>query len=251
MIHIKSEEEIAIMAQGGEILSEVLWKVISAVRPGVSELELDELAEKLIRQKGAEPGFKKVAGYHHTICVATNEVVVHGIPTNYKLKPGDIIGIDCGVFLNGFHTDMAQTVSVGKPSTKIEKFLKTGEKALFEGIKQARSGNRVGNISQVVQKIVEKEGGYSIVRSLIGHGVGRELHEEPEVPGYLSGAMGRTPLLKPGMTIAVEIIYNMGRKEVMYGNNDGWTIQTSDGSLSGVFERSILIGKEGPVMLTP
>lgn len=252
MIHVKSEEEIEIMSKSGRILSEVLWEVVKTVKPGVTELELDSLAEKLIKEKGGEPGFKKVPGYNHTICVATNEVVVHGIPTNYKLKAGDVIGIDCGVFLNGFHTDMAQTVVVQNGTEKAQRFLKIGEKALEEGIRQAKAGNRVGNISSVVQQVVEKEGGYSIVRSLVGHGVGRQLHEEPEVPGYLAGgSIDKTPLLKVGMTIAVEIIYNMGKKEVVYGNDDGWTIQSADGSLSGVFERTVLIGQDGPVLLTP
>jgi len=236
-------------------LAEVLKEVLNNVKPGVSELELDQLAEKLILEKGGEPGFKKVDGYKHTICISTNEVVVHGIPTNYKLKDGDVVGIDCGVYYKGFYTDAAHTVRVQssklkvKSSDEVDKFLKTGEKAMWEGIKAAKFGNRVGDISKTIQRTVERQG-YSVVRSLIGHGVGRQLHEDPEVPGFLDGPIIKTPLLKLGMTIAIEVIYNMGKSEVVYSNGDGWTIKTKDGSLSGLFERTIAITKGEPLVLT-
>lgn len=249
MINIKTKEEIEIMQHGGAILASVLNEVLQNVKPGVSELELDALAEKLILQKGGEPGFKKVPGYKHTICMATNEVVVHGIPTNYKFKEGDVVGIDCGVFYKGFHTDMAHTIRVHPQNDEIDKFLKIGEKALWKAIKQAKPGNRIGHISKTIQDIVEGAG-YSVVLSLIGHGVGRELHEEPEVPGYLSRKIEKTPLLKEGMTIAVEVIYNMGKRDVVYANRDGWTIKTADGSMAGLFERSIAITKDGHNLLT-
>ncbi|HSW47889.1 MAG TPA: type I methionyl aminopeptidase, partial [Candidatus Saccharimonadales bacterium] len=194
MINIKSKKELELMKHGGHILAEVLFSVMDAIKPGVTELELDQLAEKLIIQKGGEPGFKRVDGYHHTICMSTNDAVVHGIPGSYVFKAGDIVGVDCGVFYKGFHTDMAETRRVSEPRTKnqeprtvsdgVDKFLEIGKYALEEGIKQAIVGNRVGHISKSIQDIVERENGYSVVRSLIGHGVGRELHEEPEVPGY-------------------------------------------------------------------
>lgn len=257
MITIKTPEEIAIMSRAGKILADVVMRVVAAAKPGVSEIELDELAEKLILQQGGEPGFKKVPGYHHTICSATNNVVVHGIPTKYKLKEGDIIGIDCGVFLEGFHTDMAETVrvlsakSIGqKEEDAIDRFLRIGKEGMLDGIAQVKAGNRVGHISQAIQQKVESEGGYSVTRSLIGHGVGRELHEDPEVPGYLEGSIASTPLLKPGMTIAVEVIYNMGGADVMYSGRDDWTIVTVDGSLSGVFERTVLVTDDGHTVLT-
>jgi methionyl aminopeptidase len=180
---------------------------------------------------------------------------VHGVPTDYKLKEGDVVGIDCGVFYKGFYTDAAHTVRVQssklkvKSSDEVDKFLKTGEKAMWEGIKAAKVGNRVGDISKAIQDIVERQG-YSIVRSLIGHGVGRQLHEDPEVPGFLDGPIIKTPLLKLGMTIAIEVIYNMGKSEVVYSNGDGWTIKTKDGSLSGLFERTIAITKGEPLVLT-
>lgn len=220
MINIKTDKEIKIMMHGGKILAEVLLAVMDNVIPGVSELEIDALAERLIREKGGESGFKKVDGYSHTICVSTNDVVVHGIPTNYIFKEGDVVGIDCGVYYEGFHTDMAETRRVkskylspiSKRDQDIDIFLKNGKKALEAGIAVAKSGNKIGNISKSIQDIVEKEGNYSIVRTLIGHGVGRELHEEPEVPGFLIGKISDTPNLIPGITIAIEVIYNMGKK---------------------------------------
>lgn len=253
MITIKTPQEVAIMEKGGKILAETLFEVLQHAKPGVTELELDTLAEKLILEKGGEPGFKKVPGYHHTICVSTNDVVVHGIPTTYVLKAGDILGIDCGVYLDGFHTDMSESIVVGgseDADKKVADFLDTGKRALELAIAQVKPGNHIGHISKTIQMIVEG-GGYSVVRELIGHGVGRELHEEPEVPGYLRGKIEKTPVLKEGMVIAVEIIYNMGRKEVEYaGKNDDWTIITADGSLSGLFERTVAVTKDGYKILT-
>ena len=255
MIKIKNKEEIKIMVASGHILAEVLTEVLKYVKPGISELELDSLAEKLIIEKGGEPGFKKVPGYKHAICVSTNDVVVHGVPSEYRLKEGDIIGIDCGVYYKGFHSDMSETIRVKSENSKvktndlIDKFLQTGKKALEEGIKAAKLGNHVGDISKTIQDIVEGNG-YSVVRSLVGHGVGRDLHEEPEVPGYLMGSINKTPILKEGMVMAVEVIYNMGKSEVVQEDADGWSIKTEDGSLSGVFERTLAIIKNGPLVLT-
>jgi len=252
MIHIKSPQEIEKMRIGGKILGEVLSEVVKAVKPGVTELELDQLAEKLIREKGGEPGFMKVPGYKHTICACTNDVVVHGIPRDYALQSGDVICIDCGVFYEGFHTDMAETVIVDPESVddSVRQFVEVGKLALNEAIKQAVVGNRVGHISEVIHRIVEKEHGYGVLRTLIGHGVGRQLHEEPEVPGVLTGKMEKTPLLKEGMTIAIEVIYNMGSPDAAYKGTDDWTIVSADGSLSSVFERSVLITSGGPEVLT-
>ena len=255
MIKIKNKEEIEIMEKSGHILAETLFEVIKHVKPGVSEKEIDKLADELIVKQGGEAGFKKVPGYHNSTCISTNEVVVHGIPSDYKLKEGDVIGIDCGVYYKGFHTDMSETVRVRGENSKlkkdeVDKFLETGKRALEEGIKIAKLGNHVGDISKVIQDIVEKQGGYSVVRSLVGHGVGRDLHEEPEVPGFLERKIEKTPLLKEGMVIAIEVIYNMGANDVVYANNDGWTIKTEDGSLSGVFERTVAITSNGPSVLT-
>lgn len=254
MINIKTPAELDIMKKGGMILSEVVWELMGNIKPGVSELEIDALAEKLIRKKGGEPGFKKVKGYKHTICACTNEIVVHGIPSDYRFKEGDVVCIDCGVFYKGYHTDMAETVIVGSKTGTInnanKRFLEIGKKALEAGIKQAVAGNRIGHISKDIQDIVEKEGGYSIVRSLIGHGVGKNLHEEPDVPGFLDIPLHKTPKLIAGMTIAVEVIYNMGKADVVYAGTDDWTIKTADGSLSAVFERTIAVTQNNPLVLT-
>ncbi len=274
MIDYKTSEEIEVMRQGGRILAQVLFEVLDNVRPGVSEKEIDLLADRLISEKGAEAGFKKVKGYSHATCISTNDVVVHGIPSNYKFKEGDVVGIDCGVFYKGFNTDMSETRRVSAKSSKlkaptfakapasqrgesagkqnsdeVDKFLETGKRALDEAIKVAIVGNHVGHISKTIQEIVEGQG-YSIVRSLIGHGVGKKLHEEPEVPGFLNKKIEKTPMLKEGMTIAIEVIYNMRSHEVSYSNRDGWTITTSDGSMSGLFERTIAITKDGSIVLT-
>lgn len=254
MISIKTKDDIKKMREGGRILAEVLFNILSRVRPGASELEQDELAEKLIKKKGAEPTFKRVKRYKHSICVSANDVVVHGIPTEYKFKNGDVVGVDCGVFYKGFNTDMAETIRVQgegarvKKPDEIDRFLETGRRALEEAMKQAKVGNRVGHISKTIQDIVET-GGYSVVRSLVGHGVGRELHEEPEIPGFLERKIEDTPRLQNGMVIAVEVIYNQGRREVILGE-DGWTIRTRDGSVAGLFERTIAVTENGPIVLT-
>lgn len=248
MITIKSKQEIEIMKKGGAILAQVMREVLEHVRPGVSELGLEKLANDLIIKKGAFPGFKKVQGYKYATCLAVNDVVVHGLPKNNLLKEGDIIGIDCGVYFEGFHTDMAETVKVQGEEKETDEFLQTGRKALNEAIKMAKPGNRIGHISQTIQDIIESHG-YSIVRNLVGHGVGKKLHEEPEIPGFVYEKIEKTPLIKEGMTLAIEVIYNMGKKEVKT-DTDGWTIRTRDGSLSGLFERSIVVTEKGPVILT-
>jgi len=256
MIELKTGKEIERMRLGGRILAKVLLEVLSHVKPGVSELGLNKLTEELILKNGAEPGFKKVKGYHHAICVSTNDVVVHGVPTNYRFKEGDVVGLDCGVYYKGFYTDMAETIRIANSKLQIangkdgvDRFLETGERALEEAIRVARIGNRIGHISKTIQEIIEGAG-YSVVRSLVGHGVGRRLHEEPEVPGFLNLKIEETPLLKEGLTIAIEVIYNMGKSEVVHGEDDNWTIKTRDGSASSTFEKTIVITKEGPLILT-
>jgi len=252
MTYIKTETELATMKKAGKILAETLTHLCEQVKPGITELELDAMAEKMIREKGGKEAFKFVPGWHHTICVSTNEVIVHGIPTERKLREGDIIGIDCGVYLDGLNTDMAETVYVGDQKTmplKIRKFLKAGKEAMEAGIRMVKAGNHVGHISKAVQQIIEGNG-YAISRSLIGHGVGKDLHEAPEVPGYLAKPIEKTPLLREGMTIAVEVIYAMGSADIAYANNDGWTLRTKDGSLTGLFERTVAIKKDGYTILT-
>lgn len=257
MINIKTQEEIKLMGEGGKILAGVINKVLSYIKIGISEIELDKLAEDLILEKGAKPAFRMVKNYNHTLCISTNDAVVHGVPSGYKFKEGDVVGIDCGVYFKGFNTDAAWTLRVQtknkelrtKNQDKIDKFLKTGKRALEEAIKVAKVGNRVGHISKTIQDIVEGSG-YSIVRSLVGHGVGKKLHEEPEVPGFIDSGINETPLLKEDMTIAIEVIYNMGKSDVVYKGNDNWTIRTADGSISGLFESTVVITDDGPIILT-
>ncbi len=250
MIDDKTKKKIEVMRRAGDLLGKVLQEVLGSVKPGVTEIELDRLAERLILEGGGESGFKKVDGYQHTICVSTNDVVVHGIPKDRVLNEGDIIGIDCGVYMDGFHTDMAETIVVGVTNDEsVKQLLRVGKKAMYEGILQAKAGHRVGHISRAMQETMEGAG-YSVVRSLVGHGVGKELHEDPEIPGYLEKEIRRTPLLVPGMTIAIEAIYNMGHEGVKYDGSDDWTIVSEDGSLAGLFERTILIGEEGPELIT-
>lgn len=249
----QSSKKIEYMKKAGVMLGTVMDELMNALKPGVTELEIDRLAEKRIIELGGEPGFKRVEGYHHTICISTNEVVVHGIPTGRVLQAGDVVGVDCGVFYKGYHTDMAHTIKLTDKTSKkteVDRFLELGEKALWAGIRNAKPGNRVGHISQAIQDIVEGDGGYGIVRNLVGHGVGKDLHEEPEIPGYLEGSIDKTPPLKAGMTIAVEIIYNMGDPEVVLEGEDDWTIVSEDGSTSGLFERTILISDDGPHLIT-
>ncbi|OGH07138.1 MAG: type I methionyl aminopeptidase [Candidatus Levybacteria bacterium RBG_13_35_9] len=256
MINIKTPQEIKIMHKGGKILSEVMAQILKNINAGVSELEIDALAENLIKEKGAEPGFKKVDGYNHAICISTNDVSVHGIPAGYKFKKGDVVGVDCGVYYQGFHTDMSETVKVSNKilniknkKDEVDKFLETGKKALSEAINQAKIGNNIGDISKTIQEIVEGSG-YSVVRTLVGHGVGKQLHEDPEVPGFLSEPIEKTPKLAQGMVIAIEVIYNMGKPDLKL-DKDGWTLRTEDGSLAGLYERTVAITKNGPLILTP
>jgi methionyl aminopeptidase len=184
--------------------------------------------------------------------MATNDVITHGIPTEYRLKAGDIVGVDCGVYLEGFHTDMSESILVGADAgfrdPVKEKFLSVGKHTIEEAIKQVQPGNRIGHISKTIQMLIEGAG-YSVVRNLVGHGVGRELHEEPEIPAYLSRSIEKTPLIEEGMTLAVEFMYNMGKKDMKY-DADGWTIRTKDGSLSALFERTLVVTPRGYELLT-
>ncbi len=249
MIFPKTPEEISVMREGGAKLGAILQKLLQKVTPGVSLLEIESLANQLIRDAGGEASFKTVKGYKWATCLCVNDVVVHGIPTDRHLKGGDLLTIDVGMLYKGFHTDTAWTKIIGPQNEEVNKFLKTGEDALWQAIAQARAGNRVGHISQAVQKVVEGAG-YGIVKTLVGHGVGRELHEEPQIPGFLKSPIETTTELVLGMTIAVEVIYSMGSGAVVYINDDGWSIGTRDGSLASVFEHTIVINDGKPEVLT-
>jgi len=246
VINIYSPQEIEKIHQGGKILANILQKVLAKVTAGVTTLSLDQYADQLISTAGARPSFKMEKGYTFATCMCVNDMVVHGIPTGYKLQNGDRLGVDLGIFYQGFHTDASWSVIVGKqPSV----FLQIGEKALKEAISKCVPGNHIGDISKTIQETIEKSG-YSCVKQLVGHGVGRLLHEDPEIPCYLRGLVENTPEIKVGMVLAVEAIYNQGKSQVVYGNDDGWTINTRDGLLSGLFEHTVAVTQSGPKILT-
>ena len=247
-ISIKNESEIGIMAEGGKKLAEIRAKLAEAVKPGVTTGEIESLANKLIKEAGGEAAFKKVPGYHWAVCASVNDEVVHGIPGKYRIKDGDVVGIDVGLIYKGWYTDAAVTVGVGKQKENA-RFLETGKKALKAAVDQARVGKRVTDISKAMEKVI-CEAGYSPVRALTGHGVGKELHEEPAIPCFTLGEEKNSPKIEAGMTLAIEVMYNQGESEVKYKNSDGWTIATADGKISGLFEETVAVTAEGPRILT-
>jgi methionyl aminopeptidase len=243
----KSPAEIDQMAAAGEILVRTMDLLAGKIRPGVTTLELDQAAEKFIRSQGATPAFKGYKGFKGSICASPNDMVVHGIPGKFKLTRGDIISVDIGVVKDGWVADAARTFGVGEISAVAQKLLEVTEGALFKAVEQCRVGNRLGDVSHAVQEHVESNG-LSIVKSLVGHGIGRDMHEEPQVPNY--GDPGKGVLLKEGMVLAVEPMVNVGRHMVRMGD-DGWAIYSQDGSLAAHFEFTIAITAAGPRILTP
>ena len=250
-ITIKSPKELEMMRQAGDVVAQAKARLMETISPGMTTLELDRIAEEEVRRLGAIPSFKGYTGagstpFPATICVSLNEQVVHGIPGRYVLRSGDIVSVDVGAIVGGFHGDSAFTVGVGEVSSEAQHLIDSTREALRQGITQARAGVRVGDISAAVQTYAEDRG-YSVVRQYVGHGIGRALHEEPQVPNY--GVSGRGPLLRPGMTIAIEPMLNVGGWETAQ-LDDGWTVVTADGSLSAHFEDTIAITENGAVVLT-
>lgn len=244
MIKIKTPEEIEKIAKAGKIAKQALDKALEVVEPGVKLFEIDKIVDDFITKKGAKPGFKMVEGYDFATCININEGLVHGIPDDYVLKEGDLVSVDLGVYLDGWHSDLSHTVEVG--TNKHEEFLNVGKKALEAGINAFRVGNNLGDIGFEMQKVVENAG-YTVSRDLVGHGIGRQLHEEPYVPGY--GRRGQGPKLEEGMVFAIEIIYQKGSPEMKI-IEDEWTIETKDGSLAGLFENTVALTEDGPKILT-
>ncbi|MEO0070134.1 MAG: type I methionyl aminopeptidase, partial [candidate division WOR-3 bacterium] len=234
------------MRKAGKIVAKTLAELGKAIAPGVSTIELDRIAESVITKEGGKPSFKGYRGFPNSICVAINDEVVHGIPSERTLKEGDIIGIDLGAQFSGYHADAAITFPVGEISPQAKKLLKVTEQALYKGIEKAKPGNRVSDISLAIQNWVEGHG-LAVVRDLVGHGIGKELHELPEVPNF--GKTGRSIKLKAGMTLAIEPMVNLGSPEVKTGP-DNWTVKTRDGSLAAHFEHTVLITPKGPEILT-
>jgi methionyl aminopeptidase len=242
----KSPEEIETMARAGRVVAETLAAVGEALRPGVTTAELDARAEELIRSRGGEPTFKGYNGFPASICTSPNSMVVHGIPGPYRVQEGDVLSIDVGVTLDGFVADSARTFAVGEVGAEAQRLLDVCEAALAAGIDAARSGNHVGDISAAVQQTTE-EAGFAVVRSLVGHGVGRSMHEEPQVPNF--GEPGRGPKLASGTTIAIEPMITAGTDDVFLAE-DHWSISTTDGSLAAHFEHTVAVTDDGPRILT-
>jgi methionyl aminopeptidase len=249
MIIRKSEHEIAQMARAGEIVAETLSLLGRHVQPGTTTGELDRIADEFIRSRGGTPTFKGYRGpypYPASICTSPNDVVVHGIPDGYELREGDVLSVDVGVTLDGFVADSAYTFAVGDIDAEAERLLEVCNAALHAGIEHAQAGGKLTDISHAVQRVTE-DAGFSVVKSLVGHGVGRSMHEDPQIPNY--GEPGRGPTLAPGMTLAIEPMINAGGQEVVV-RPDQWTIATADGSLSAHFEHTVAVTEEGPRILT-
>jgi methionyl aminopeptidase len=242
----KSPQEIEKMAAAGALVAETIALVGEQVRPGVTTAELDRIGEEHIRSRGGVPTSKGYRGFPAALCISPNSMVVHGIPGPYRLDEGDLISVDVGVTLDGFVADSAYTFPVGEISEEAERLLEACQAALLAGIEQARNGNRVGDISAAVERATE-ERGFAVVRSLVGHGVGRSYHEDPQIPNF--GPAGRGPLLTEGMTIAIEPMITAGRPDV-YVHDDEWSISTVDGSLAAHYEHTVAITEVGPRILT-
>jgi|SRR5690554_1440520 len=239
MIYLKTEEEIELIRESSLLVGKALAEVAKMVKPGVTPLELDTVAEEFILDHGAIPGFKGYGDFPNTLCTSVNEQVVHGIPSNVPLKNGDIISVDCGVLLNKFYGDVAYTFEVGEVSDDIRELLQTTKDCLYAGIEAAIAGNRIGDIGYAVQSIAEEKG-YGVVRELVGHGLGKQLHESPEVPNY--GRRGNGLKLKEGLVLAIEPMINLGKRNVKQAD-DGWTIVTADKMPSAHFEHNIVVRK--------
>jgi methionyl aminopeptidase len=248
MIPLKTPQEIQIMKAGGQILHQIKTQLIQAVKPGITPSYLDSLADQLIESSGGQASFKTVPGYHHATCININSGVVHGIPTDQPLKKGDLLTIDIGLLYQGFHTDTSVSLGVGQTSSEIKSFLSTGRRALKEATSQARPGNRIGHLSQATENTLT-QAGYAPVRDLTGHGVGRQLHEPPNVPCFLNTSVPHTPKIRPGMVLAIEVIYALGSPKLVMENDD-WTISTSDGKIAAVFEETVAVTPDGSQILT-
>ena len=247
MIYLKTDEEIELMRAANQLVGKTLGELAKHIAPGVNTLQLDKIAEEFIRDNGAVPAFLGYGGFPNSICASVNEQVVHGIPSSKTiLKEGDVISVDCGTVLNGFVGDSAYTFCVGEVDPKVKNLLKTTKESLYLGIQHAIEGKRLGDISHAVQSYCESKG-YSVVRELVGHGIGRKMHEEPEVPNF--GAPGRGPRMVKGMTLAIEPMVTEGTYDVRV-LKDGWTTVTADGKLAAHYENSILITDGEPEILT-
>jgi methionyl aminopeptidase len=240
MIFYKTAAEIEIMRHSALLVGETLALVAQHIKPGTTTLELDAIAENFIRSQGATPSFKGFHGYPFASCISVNDAVVHGFPSDRPLKEGDIISVDVGVYKNGYHGDSAYTFALGDPGDEVLALMAATKESLYKGIEKAVSGNRIGDISYAIQEHTEKRKGYGIVKELVGHGLGKSLHEEPQIPNY--GKRGSGAKLKEGLVIAIEPMVNLGRREVIT-DDDNWTIRTKDGKPSAHYEHTICVGR--------
>ncbi len=247
MIHYKSTEEISIMRKSCLLVGATHAAVIPYIKPGITTIKLNDLAEEFLRDNGATPSFKNYNGYPYATCISVNDMVVHGFPDERELRDGDVISLDIGAYMNGFHGDSAYTYALGGVSEEVKKLLKVTKESLYAGIARATAGNRVGDIAFTIQEYTERKHGYGVVRELVGHGLGRSMHEEPQVPNY--GKRGTGAKLKPGMVLAIEPMINMGTKDIIH-DDDGWTIRTKDGKPSAHFEHDVCITPGGPDILS-
>ncbi len=248
MIKIKTPEEIEIMAQAGKKLARVKKALAQAVKPSVNALEIEQLAAELVREEGAEGSFNKVPGYSWLTCINVNAELVHGIPKKETVfKAGDVVSVDVGLYYKGFHSDTSITVGLGV-SPEVKKFLNIGQNALEKAISKAHVGNYLYDISQAIQSTVEGAG-YSTIKALVGHGVGRELHEDPQIPCFVPGRVADSPKIEAGMVLAIEVMYAMGSDKVEI-LPDGWTIAMRDGKISALFEETVAVTQKGPKVLT-
>lgn len=238
-IYAKTKEEIELIRENCLIVSDALALIAEILKPGITAKELDEAAEELILDRGARPAFKGYEGFPATLCISPNDVVVHGIPNNYEFVEGDIVSIDCGTHSKGYFGDAAYTFAIGEIPEETVQLLKITRESLYKGIDKAIVGNRIGDIGAAVQKLTERKYNYGVVRELVGHGVGRELHEEPQVPNY--GRRGKGKKLQDGWVIAIEPMINLGKRHV-FQEDDGWTIRTRDRSVSAHFEHTVAVG---------
>ena len=253
MISPKTKKELRIMERGGARLGSILVRLLDEANPGTSLVSIEKLAHRLITQSHGTPSFQTVKGYTWTTCLCVNDVIVHGPPTEYRLQEGDVLTIDVGMVYRGFHTDTAWTKIIKSTQSTVnkknKKFLEIGEETLWKAIDMARPGNRVGHISRTIEENI-KPHGYSIIRTLVGHGIGKKLHEDPQIPGMVIKSIKNTTPLVSGMTIAIEVIYAMGSGGVVYDTGDGWSVKTRDGALSAVFEHTVAVTDGEPVILT-
>lgn len=241
MIYYKTEPEIELMRQSARLVSQTLTEITSILKPGITTLALDKIIGTYIRDHKAIPSFLNYSGYPFNSCISVNDVVVHGFPNERELREGDIISVDVGVILNGWHGDHAYTFAIGDPGAETAQLIRVTKESLYKGIEKAVAGNRIGDISNAIQEHTEKKYGYGVVRELVGHGLGRDLHEDPQVPNY--GKRGSGPVMKEGLVLAIEPMINMGRKEV-YTEEDGWTVRTKDHKPSVHFEHDVCVRKQ-------